>query len=249
MGVLLRFRLKTPAPRRPGPPPPGQPTDALPANRRTLFANFSPMTEGLCWLPGGVRFHVIPGLLRSGPTLLATLLLQTPRCHAGLTSPVGALLHAVLAQISASREFAPVPSSSPPRAVRRRVRAPAGGRYRGGVRHQNQCGRRSGLAGRRCGSVGYRCTAAHSGCIALGPGVPGLLTALLGWIGRRRREAAPGSRRGRAGATAMWWSYRTRPVTTGRWRHHTWPSAGCGSACRCRGCAATSNWAAARACR
>src|SRR3569832_2806671 len=37
------------------------------------------------------KYHFISGLPRSGSTLLAALLLQNPRFHAGMTSPVGTL--------------------------------------------------------------------------------------------------------------------------------------------------------------
>jgi sulfotransferase len=53
-------------------------------------------------------FHLISGLPRSGSTLLAALLLQNPRFHAGMTSPVGALFSSMLTQFSAGSEFAPV---------------------------------------------------------------------------------------------------------------------------------------------
>ncbi|MES2207140.1 MAG: sulfotransferase [Pseudomonadota bacterium] len=51
------------------------------------------------------KFHFISGLPRAGSTLLAALLLQNPRFHAGMTSPIGSLLSAVLAQVSAGSEF------------------------------------------------------------------------------------------------------------------------------------------------
>ncbi|WP_206702553.1 sulfotransferase family protein [Cupriavidus basilensis] len=54
------------------------------------------------------QFHFISGLPRSGSTLLSALLLQNPRFHAGMTSPVGTLFNAVLAQCSAGSEFGPV---------------------------------------------------------------------------------------------------------------------------------------------
>ncbi|MBX3619148.1 MAG: sulfotransferase [Rhizobacter sp.] len=53
-------------------------------------------------------FHFISGLPRSGSTLLSALLLQNPRFHAGMTSPVGALFNGMLAQFSAGSEFGPV---------------------------------------------------------------------------------------------------------------------------------------------
>jgi sulfotransferase len=56
----------------------------------------------------GRPFHFISGLPRSGSTLLSGILLQNPRFHAGMTSPVGSLCSAVLGQVSAGTEFAPV---------------------------------------------------------------------------------------------------------------------------------------------
>ncbi|WP_439861179.1 sulfotransferase family protein [Pseudomonas sp. MBLB4136] len=53
-------------------------------------------------------FHFISGLPRSGSTLLAALLKQNPRFHAGMTSPVGALFSGMLNQFSAGSEFGPV---------------------------------------------------------------------------------------------------------------------------------------------
>ena len=52
--------------------------------------------------------HFIAGLPRSGSTLLAALLRQNPRFHAGMTSPVGALFSGMLNQFSAGSEFGPV---------------------------------------------------------------------------------------------------------------------------------------------
>jgi sulfotransferase len=54
------------------------------------------------------RFHFISGLPRSGSTLLAALLRQNPRFHAGMTSPVGALFAGMLNEFSAGSEFGPV---------------------------------------------------------------------------------------------------------------------------------------------
>lgn len=56
----------------------------------------------------GQRVHFISGLPRSGSTLLAALLRQNPRFHAGMTSPVGALFTGMLNQFSAGSEFGPV---------------------------------------------------------------------------------------------------------------------------------------------
>ncbi|QVW23509.1 sulfotransferase [Pseudomonas hormoni] len=54
------------------------------------------------------KFHFISGLPRSGSTLLSAILLQNPRFHAGMTSPVGALFSGVLEQCSAGSEFGAV---------------------------------------------------------------------------------------------------------------------------------------------
>jgi sulfotransferase len=54
------------------------------------------------------KFHFISGLPRSGSTLLAALLLQNPRFHAGMASPVGALFANMLGQFSAGSEFGAV---------------------------------------------------------------------------------------------------------------------------------------------
>lgn len=56
----------------------------------------------------GIKYHFISGLPRSGSTLLAAILRQNPRFHAGMTSPVGSLFQGLLAQVSAGTEFAPV---------------------------------------------------------------------------------------------------------------------------------------------
>jgi sulfotransferase len=50
--------------------------------------------------------HFISGLPRSGSTLLAALLGQNPRFHAGMTSPVGSLFSALLRQMSQENETA-----------------------------------------------------------------------------------------------------------------------------------------------
>ncbi|MCX5945039.1 MAG: sulfotransferase [Cyanobacteria bacterium] len=51
-------------------------------------------------------YHFISGLPRSSSTLLAAILRQNPRFHAGMTSPVGALVSGLVAQVSAGSEFA-----------------------------------------------------------------------------------------------------------------------------------------------
>ncbi|MBD9601678.1 sulfotransferase [Pseudomonas sp. 478] len=59
-------------------------------------------------MKGLSQFHFISGLPRSGSTLLSAILLQNPRFHAGMTSPVGALFSGVLEQCSAGSEFGAV---------------------------------------------------------------------------------------------------------------------------------------------
>jgi len=54
------------------------------------------------------RIHFIAGLPRSGSTLLAALLRQNPRFHAGVTSPVGTLFTAVQRLMCQDQETATV---------------------------------------------------------------------------------------------------------------------------------------------
>lgn len=54
------------------------------------------------------QFHFITGLPRSGSTLLAAILRQNPRFHAGMSSPVGAFVTGLLDQVGAGTEFGPV---------------------------------------------------------------------------------------------------------------------------------------------
>jgi sulfotransferase len=51
------------------------------------------------------EYHLITGLPRSGSTLLSALLLQNPRFHAGITSPVGGLVGNMIEQIGAGSEL------------------------------------------------------------------------------------------------------------------------------------------------
>jgi sulfotransferase len=53
-----------------------------------------------------VNIHFIAGLPRSGSTLLSALLLQNPKLHAGITSPVGSLFDSMLRGISQGNETA-----------------------------------------------------------------------------------------------------------------------------------------------
>lgn len=67
------------------------------------------------------KFHFISGLPRSGSTLLAAILKQNPRFHAGMTSPVGTLVSSMVNQFSAGSEFAPVISRTQRRNLLRGV--------------------------------------------------------------------------------------------------------------------------------
>lgn len=49
-------------------------------------------------------FHFISGLPRSGSTLMAAILRQNPRFHAGMSSPVASLYEGLIAQVSAGSE-------------------------------------------------------------------------------------------------------------------------------------------------
>lgn len=53
-----------------------------------------------------VPIHFISGLPRSGSTLLAALLCQNPRFHAGMSGPVAGLFGALLSEMSERNEFA-----------------------------------------------------------------------------------------------------------------------------------------------
>lgn len=54
------------------------------------------------------RFHFISGLPRAGSTLLAAILRQNPRFHAGMSSPVASLFEGILAQVSAGSEISTI---------------------------------------------------------------------------------------------------------------------------------------------
>lgn len=51
------------------------------------------------------RIHFISGLPRSGSTLLAALLAQNPRFHAGMSGPLASLFGSLLGEMSARNEF------------------------------------------------------------------------------------------------------------------------------------------------
>ena len=69
-----------------------------------LDYNDSKLTT-LLWKLTLNKHHFISGLPRSGSTLLAALLRQNPRFHAGMTSPVGTLFTGMVNQFSAGSEF------------------------------------------------------------------------------------------------------------------------------------------------
>lgn len=50
-------------------------------------------------------FHFISGLPRSGSTLLAGILRQNPRFHAGMSSPMAGLFEGIIAQVSSGSEL------------------------------------------------------------------------------------------------------------------------------------------------
>jgi len=50
-------------------------------------------------------FHFISGLPRSGSTLLAAILRQNPRFHAGMTSPIADIMGVVVAEMSSKNDF------------------------------------------------------------------------------------------------------------------------------------------------
>ncbi len=52
-----------------------------------------------------MAIHFISGLPRSGSTLLAAILRQNPRFHAGMSSPVASLFDGIIAQVSAGSEL------------------------------------------------------------------------------------------------------------------------------------------------
>lgn len=53
-----------------------------------------------------IAYHFISGLPRSGSTLMAAILRQNPRFHAGMSSPIAALFDGIIAQVSAGSELA-----------------------------------------------------------------------------------------------------------------------------------------------
>jgi len=55
--------------------------------------------------PAMPKLHFISGLPRSGTTLLGAILRQNPRFHAGMTSPVGDMLSALMTEMSGKNDF------------------------------------------------------------------------------------------------------------------------------------------------
>ena len=51
------------------------------------------------------KFQFISGLPRSGSTLLAAILKQNPRFHAGMTSPIADIMGAMMAEMSSKNDF------------------------------------------------------------------------------------------------------------------------------------------------
>ena len=51
------------------------------------------------------KIHFISGLPRSGSTLLSAILRQNPRFHAGMTSPVGDMISALIVEMSGKNDF------------------------------------------------------------------------------------------------------------------------------------------------
>ena len=51
------------------------------------------------------QFHFISGLPRSGSTLLATILSQNPRFHAGISSPIASFAGAIISLVSVGSEW------------------------------------------------------------------------------------------------------------------------------------------------
>jgi sulfotransferase len=57
-------------------------------------------------------YHFISGLPRAGSTLMAAILRQNPRFHAGMSSPIATLFETFLGQVSAGSELGPMVSES-----------------------------------------------------------------------------------------------------------------------------------------
>ena len=72
--------------------------------RKIVSGSMAPVRKGLESMQNGV--HFISGLPRSGSTLLAAILRQNPRFHAGMSSPVGSLFMALQGAMSRRNEAA-----------------------------------------------------------------------------------------------------------------------------------------------
>ncbi len=70
---------------------------------------------------GDRTFHFISGLPRSGSTLLAAILRQNPRIHAGMSSGLGALVSGVMQQMSPGTELSDIVSESQRRNILKRL--------------------------------------------------------------------------------------------------------------------------------
>ncbi|HET9817999.1 MAG TPA: sulfotransferase [Rhodanobacteraceae bacterium] len=67
------------------------------------------------------KLHFISGLPRAGSTLLSAILRQNPRFHAGMTSPLGDMVSALVAEMSGKNDFSVVISDTQRAAVLRGV--------------------------------------------------------------------------------------------------------------------------------
>ncbi len=67
------------------------------------------------------KLHFISGMPRSGSTLLSAILRQNPRFHAGMTSPLGDMVSALVAEMSGKNDFSVVISDEQRAAVLRGV--------------------------------------------------------------------------------------------------------------------------------
>lgn len=63
------------------------------------------MTSANHLVAAPATLHFISGLPRSGSTLLAAILKQNPRFHAGMTSPVADIMGVVVAEMSSKNDF------------------------------------------------------------------------------------------------------------------------------------------------
>ncbi|HET6907452.1 MAG TPA: sulfotransferase, partial [Rhodanobacteraceae bacterium] len=61
-----------------------------------------PATQQQVMMP---RIHFISGFPRAGTTLLGAILRQNPRFHAGMTSPVGDMVSALIGEMSGKNDF------------------------------------------------------------------------------------------------------------------------------------------------